>query len=283
MKTFIRLLFIAAIFAGLLGPAAAGTITVKGSDTLVILAQKWAEIYMRQHPEVKIQVTGGGSGIGFAALQNNTTDIADASRPIKPAERAACIKSFKTSPREYKVALDGLSVYVHAENTLKELSVDQLQLIFTGKVKNWKALGGNDSPITVYSRENSSGTYEFFKEHILKGQDFVSSAQTMPGTAALLQSVSRDKNGIGYGGAAYGHGAKVLKIKKEADSAAIEPTEENVVSGKYPIWRYLYNYLSPEKDKGEIAAYLNWIRSAEGQKIVKEVGYYPLPETLREK
>lgn len=261
----------------------AGSITVKGSDTLVILAQKWAETYMSKNPGTKIQVTGGGSGIGFAALQNNTTDIADASRPIKAAERAACIKEFGKNPREYKVALDGLSVYVSASNPLNELSVDQLKDIFTGKAKNWKDLGGSDSPVTVYSRENSSGTYEFFKEHILKGQDFVSTAQTMPGTAALLQAVEKDAKGIGYGGAAYGHGAKALKIKKTADSPGIEPTEQNVVSGKYPIWRYLYNYLNPDKDKGEIAAYLNWIRSDAGQAVVKEVGYYPLPENLREK
>lgn len=260
-----------------------GTITVKGSDTLVILAQKWAEVYMSKNPDVKIQVTGGGSGIGFAALQNNTTDIADASRPIKPAERAACIRSTGKNPRECKVALDGLSVYVNDANALNELSVDQLKDIFTGKMKNWKELGGSDAPITVYSRENSSGTYEFFKEHVLKGQDFLASAQTMPGTAALLQAVTRDKNAIGYGGAAYGHGAKVVKIKARADSAAIEPTEENVVSGKYPIWRYLYNYLNPDKDQGEIAAYLKWIRSEEGQKIVKEVGYYPLPADLQQK
>ena len=272
---FIAMLYTATAFAG--------TVTVKGSDTLVILAQKWAEVYMSKHPEVKIQVTGGGSGIGFAALQNNTTDIADASRPIKAAERAACIKSFGKQPREYKVALDGLSVYVHDGNPLQELSIDQLEKIFTGKVRNWKEIGGNDMPITIYSRENSSGTYEFFKEHILKGQDFASSAQTMPGTAALLQAVSKDPKGIGYGGAAYGQGAKALKIRKTSDSPAIEPTEENVVSGKYPIWRYLFNYLSPEKDKGEIAAYLNWIRSEEGQKIVKDVGYYPLPENLKEK
>ena len=263
--------------------AHAGNITVKGSDTLVVLAQKWAEVYMSKNPAVKIQVTGGGSGVGLAALQNKQTDIADASRPIKPAERAACIKAFNATPREYKVCLDGLSVYVNTDNPLTELSVEQLGKVFTGKVKNWKDLGGADAPITVYSRENSSGTYEFFKEHILKGQDFTASAQTMPGTAALLQAVSKDKSGIGYGGAAYGQGAKALKIKKDEASPAIEPTEENVLSGKYPIWRYLYNYLSPDKDKGEIAAYLNWIRSDEGQKIVKEVGYYPLPENLREK
>lgn len=238
---------------------------------------------MREHSATKIQVTGGGSGIGFAALQNNTTDIADASRPIKSAERVACIKSFGKDPREYKVALDGLSIYVHSSNPLNEASIDQLEQIFTGKLTNWKDLGGPDSPITVYSRENSSGTYEFFKEHILKGKDFVSSAQTMPGTAALLQAVSNDPKGIGYGGAAYGHGAKVLKVKKTSDSPAVEPTEENVLSGKYPIWRYLFNYLNPAKDKDEIAAYLKWIRSDEGQKIVKDVGYYPLPEKLRAK
>jgi phosphate transport system substrate-binding protein len=268
------------IIAGLLFPitrATAENVTVKGSDTLVILAQKWAQVYMSKHPETKIQVTGGGSGIGFAALQNNTTDIADASRPIKAAEKVACIKAFGKAPREYKVALDGLSVYVHADNPINELSIEQLEKIFTGKATNWKDVGGSDAPITVYSRENSSGTYEFFKEHILKGQDFVSSAQTMPGTAALLQNVSRDKGGIGYGGAAYGHGAKALKIKKTADSPGIEPTDENVISGKYPIWRYLYNYLNPDKDKGDISAYLTWIRSPEGQKIVKDVGYYPLP------
>jgi phosphate transport system substrate-binding protein len=281
-KHFLKMGIVAALFFTI--PCAfAENITIKGSDTLVILAQKWAEVYMSKHPETKIQVTGGGSGIGFAALQNNTTDIADASRPIKAAERAACIKAFGKSPREYRVALDGLSVYVHSDNPLNELSIDQLEKIFTGKVTNWKDVGGNDGPITVYSRENSSGTYEFFKEHVLKGQDFVSSAQTMPGTAALLQNVSRDKNGIGYGGAAYGHGAKALKIKKTADSPAIEPTDENVISGKYPIWRYLYNYLNPEKDKGEIAAYLTWVRSPEGQKIVKDVGYYPLPEKANEK
>jgi phosphate transport system substrate-binding protein len=280
-KVVQRSLALAALLSA--GTAFAGTVTIKGSDTLVILAQKWAETYMSKHPEVKIQVTGGGSGIGFAALQNNTTDIADASRPIKPNERAACIKTFGKSPREYKVALDGLSVYVNEANPLKEMSIDQLEQIFTGKVRNWKEVGGNDVPITIYSRENSSGTYEFFKEHILKGQDFASSAQTMPGTAALLQAVSKDPKGIGYGGAAYGLGAKALKIKKTADSPAIEPSEENVVSMKYPIWRYLFNYLNPEKDKGEIAAYLNWVRSDEGQKIVKDVGYYSLPDSLKEK
>ena len=261
--------------------AFAGNITVKGSDTLVILAQKWAEVYMGQHADVKIQVSGGGSGIGFAALQSQTTDLCDASRKAKAAEIANCLKAFGARPTEYKVALDGLSVYVNPENSLKELTVAQVGDIFTGKITNWKEVGGPDAPITVYSRENSSGTYEFFKEHVLKGKDFAASAQTMPGTAAIVQAVLKDKSGIGYGGAAYGGGSKLLAIKKTDVSPAIMPTEENVLSGTYPIWRHLYVYVNPALDKGEVAAYLNWIRSDDGQKYVKDIGYYPLPKNLR--
>jgi len=265
------------------GSSAHADITVKGSDTLVILAQKWAETYMGKNRNVKIQVTGGGTGTGFAALQNRTTDLCNASRKIKSAEIAKCIEAFGKRPTEYKVALDGLSIYVAEENPVKALTVDQLGRIFSGKIKNWKEVGGNDAPITVYSRENSSGTYEFFKEYVLKGKDFVASAQTMPGTAAVLQAVAKDRNGIGYGGAAYGAGAKHLAIKKDENSPAVEPTEDNVIKGTYPIWRYLYVYVNPALDKGDVAAYLNWIRSDAGQQVVKDVGYFPLPENLREK
>ena len=274
----IAILFAATLFAT---GVFAGNITVKGSDTLVVLAQKWAEVYMGQHPDTRIQVSGGGTGTGFAALQNQTTDLCDASRKAKSAEIANCLKAFGARPTEYKVALDGLSVYVSPENRVKELTVAQVGDIFTGQIKNWKEVGGADAPITVYSRENSSGTYEFFKEHVLKGKDFAASAQTMPGTAAIVQAVTKDKNGIGYGGAAYGGSCKLLGIKKTDDSPAISPTEENVVSGSYPIWRHLYVYLNPALDKGQIAAYLNWIRSDEGQKYVKDIGYYPLPKNLR--
>jgi phosphate transport system substrate-binding protein len=282
MKRITQLFSIITLAGSMAMSVWAGNITVKGSDTLLILAQKWAETYMGLHPDVKIQVSGGGSGIGFAALQNQTTDLCDASRKAKSAEIANCIKAFGKRPTEYKVALDGLSVYVNGENPVKELTIDQLGGIFTGKIKNWKDVGGPDAPITIYSRENSSGSYEFFKEHILKGQDFAASAQTMPGTAAILQAVSKDKGGIGYGGAGYGAGARHLSVKKDDSSPAVEPTEENVENQSYPIWRYLYVYVNPALDKGEIGTYLNWMRSDDGQKIVKDVGYYPLPKNLRE-
>lgn len=260
----------------------AGNITVKGSDTLVILAQKWAEVYMAKNPDTKIQVTGGGTGTGFAAMQNQTTDLCNASRKIKAKEIETCIKAFGKRPTEYKVCLDGLSVYVHADNPIKELTVAQLEGIFTGKVKNWKEVGGPDAEIVLYSRENSSGTYEFFKEHVLQGKDFAANAQTMQGTAQVLQAVANDKKAIGYGGAAYGAGAKHLSIKKDSASPAVEPTEETIVNGTYPIWRYLYIYVNPALDKDEVAAYLNWIRSDDGQKVVKDVGYFPLPAKLRQ-
>ena len=275
-------LAIAAALLATMLPAQAGKITVKGSDTLVILAQKWAEVYMGKNPATQIQVTGGGSGVGIAALQNKTTDLCNSSRKMRAAEIANCVAAFGKRPTEYKVALDGLSIFVSDSNPIKEITLEQLELVFTGKIRNWKQLGGADAPITVYSRENSSGTYEFFKEHVLKGKDFVASAQTMPGTAALLQAIAKDKSGIGYGGAAYGQGAKALPVKKDAASPGIEPTEETVVKGTYPIWRYLYIYINPAIDKGEVAAYLGWIRSEDGQKVVKDIGYFPLPKHLRE-
>lgn len=290
MKRFIQLpKALSAVVAGVVilaastGSSIAAAITVKGSDTMVILAQKWAEVYMGKKSDVKIQVTGGGSGTGIAALQNQTTDLCNSSRKIRAAEIGECIKAFGKRPLEYKVALDGLSVYVSDSNPIKELTLEQVRLVFTGKVKNWKQLGGPDAPITVYSRENSSGTYEFFKEHVLQGQDFASRAQTMPGTASVLEAVAKDKNGIGYGGAAYGKGAKHLSIKKDENSPAIEPTEKTVVEGTYPIWRYLYVYVNPALDRGAVSAYLTWMRSDEGQNLVKDIGYFPLPAKLREK
>jgi len=278
-----RLVILVNILAFASTSSLAGNILVKGSDTMVPLAQKWAETYMRLHPDSKIQVNGGGSGVGLAALQNKTTDLANASRKIRSKEIEACINSFGARPREYVVALDGLSVYVHESNPISHLSIEQLSGIFTGKIKNWKEIGGSDSPIVLYSRENSSGTYEFFKEHVLGGKDFAASAQTLQGTAQILSAVSKDTHAIGYGGAAYGKGAKALKIAKESNGEAIEANEANVLSGKYPISRNLFIYLNPAIDKGEIRAYIDWIRSDEGQKLVKEVGYFPLPSHLRKK
>jgi len=263
--------------------AAAADISVKGSDTMVILAQRWAEVYMRQHPDVQIQVTGGGSGTGLAALQNQQTDLCNASRPIRAMEIASCIKTFGKRPLEYKVAMDGVSVYVNPANPVDTLTLDQLALIFTGRIRNWREVGGRDAPIVLYSRENSSGTYLFFKQIVLQHRDYAANAQTMPGTAAVLQAVAKDKNGIGYGGAAYGAGFKCLSVGKSEFAEAILPTEEAVVTRTYPLSRYLYIYVNPALNRGAITAYLEWIRSPDGQQVVRDIGYFPLPESLQQK
>jgi len=256
-------------------PAQAGTITVKGSDTMVILGQRWAEEYMKKHPETVLQVTGGGSGTGISALINGTTDICESSRTMKPAEKEKLRDRYNNSGTEIPVARDGLAVYVNASSPLTEISIPDLKAIFTGKITNWKQIGGPDNNIIVYSRENSSGTYVFFKEHVLGGADFTPRAQTMPGTAAVVNAVSKEKFGIGYGGAAYAKGIKILKVKKDAASPAINPEKATVLNGTYPLARPLFFYLR-NKAAGEIKSYIDWVLSPDGQAIVEKVGYYPV-------
>jgi phosphate transport system substrate-binding protein len=250
-------------------------ITVKGSDTMVILAQRWAERYMASHPNVAVQVTGGGSGTGISALINGTTDICNASRPMKPSERDKLKQRFGTRGVEIKAALDGLSVYVNDANPVAELNLDQIRSIYTGKITNWKEVGGPDQKIILYGRENNSGTYVYFKDNVLMGDDYTSTMQSMPGTAAVVNAVARDKNGVGYGGAAYGKGIREIKVKKDASSPAYAPTQENIKSGLYPISRYLYMYVK-NRPTGALKEYIDWTLGNEGQSIVTEVGYFPI-------
>jgi phosphate transport system substrate-binding protein len=249
-------------------------ITIKGSDTLVILAQRWAETYMKQHPDVSIQVTGGGSGVGIAALINGTTDIANSSRPIKQSEIEKLKSRYNTLGVEIPCAKDGVTIYLNESNKVEELTLQQLSDIYTAKIKNWKELGGDDAEITLYGRENSSGTYVYFKEEVVK-DDYAASCQTLPGTAAVVNAVKKDKYGIGYGGAAYAQGVKHCKVKKDSNSMSYLPTEENIANNKYPIKRYLYMYMR-NRPTGELKKYIDWILSPEGQKIVTEVGYFPV-------
>jgi phosphate transport system substrate-binding protein len=254
---------------------AAKSITIKGSDTLLILGQRWAEVYMNQNPKVVIQVTGGGSGVGIAALINGSTDICQASRPMKSSEIDKLKERFNTTGVEIPVARDGLSIYLNEENKISELTLDQLKGIYAGKITNWKDVGGEETKIVLYGRENSSGTYVYFKDNVLKGADFAAQTQTLPGTAAIVNAISKDKYGIGYGGAAYAKGVKYCKVKKDAQTPGYEPTLENVKSGKYPISRYLFWYLR-NKPTGEIKKLVDWVLSEQGQQIVSKVGYFPV-------
>ncbi|MEM0578462.1 phosphate ABC transporter substrate-binding protein [Flavobacterium polysaccharolyticum] len=249
-------------------------ITVKGSDTMVILSQKWAEVYMRKNPSVFVQVTGGGSGVGIAALINGSTMIANASRPIEQEELEKLKTKYKQNGIQIACAKDGLSVYLNKTNPVNELTIDQLSDIFSGAITNWKQVGGSDAKIQLYGRESSSGTFEFFKDHVVK-TDFARTCQTLPGTAAIVNAVKKDKYGIGYGGAAYAEGVKDCKIKKDAKSKGILPSAATIKNKTYPISRYLFMYLR-EKPTGETKKFIDWILSAEGQNVIVEVGYYPL-------
>ena len=259
-------------------------ITVKGSDTMIVLGQKWAEVYMQKNPQAAIQVTGGGSGVGIAALINGTTDLANSSRPIKASEIDKAQKA-GYYPEEIKVAMDSLAIVVNAANPIKELSVNQVMGIYTGRINNWNEVGGPNQAILRYCRESSSGTYTFLKEQILKNQDYAADCQTMPGTSAVANAVSKDPAGIGYGGAAYylkQPQVKILPVKKDDKSEAVNPVKADGTldfvaawTHRYPIARYLYMYAG-FKPRGQAKAYIDWILSPEGQKIVEEVGYVPL-------
>jgi len=179
------------------------------------------------------------------------------------------------APVEITTAKDGLSVYVNDTNPINELSMAQLKGIFTGKITSWKEVGGPDSKIIPYSRENSSGTYVFFKEHVLENADYTPRAQAMPGTAAVVNAVTKEKFGIGYGGAAYAKGIKIIKVKKDPAGAAVAPSEATIHDGTYPLSRPLFFYLRPNPS-AEIKAFTDFVLSPEGQGIVKKVGYYPI-------
>jgi phosphate transport system substrate-binding protein len=265
--------------------AMAGNVTIKGSDTLLVLSQRWAEEYMKKNPGVTIQVTGGGTGTGIAALINGTTDLANASRKIKSEEKAAA-EGAKRTPVEIPVAMDALSVVVNKQNPVATLDLIQVGKIYTGYINNWKQVGGPDHAIIRYSRESSSGTYGFIKDEVLKGRDYAPDCQTMPGTSAVAEAVARDPWGIGYGGVSYfakAAGLKILSIKKTASGPAVSPLASSggpefkvVYDGSYGLSRYLYVY-SPGPPKGDPKAFLDWVLGPEGQKIVQEVDYIPMP------
>lgn len=249
-------------------------VTVKGSDTMVILSQKWAEVYMKKNPGTSIQVTGGGSGVGLAALINGSTDIANSSRPIKSAEVEKLKARYGTLGVEIPCAKDGLSVYLNKANPVAALTLKQIGQIFAGKITNWKEVGGPDASIKLYGRESSSGTFGFFKDNVVK-TDFSPACQTLPGTAAIVNAVKKDKFSIGYGGAAYAEGVKDCAVKKDDKSPAILPTAITIKNHTYPITRYLYMYLK-SRPTGETKEFIDWILSSEGQGLIAEVGYYPL-------
>lgn len=260
---------------GCVAPAEHKSVTINGSDTMLKLGQRWAELYMKANPDVSIQVAAGGSGNGIAALISGTTQICQASRAMKDTEKQSLKEKRNLEAVETPVALDALAIYVHKDNPLTSITIEQAGKIFRGEITDWKDVGGPAGKIVLYGRENSSGTYVYFKEHILENADFAEKYQALPGTGSVVDAVAKDKTGIGYGGIGYATAIKTLNVAKDASTTPVEPSMANVLNKTYPISRELYWYTAGPPD-ATVKPFLDWVLSAEGQKAVEEEGFYPL-------
>lgn len=245
---------------------------IKGSDTVLPLSQQEAESFMKNNASASVTVTGGGSGVGISALLEGTTDIAQASRKIKFDERKKLQDQGKTL-KEVTVAYDALAIIVHPGNKVTNLTREQLEGIFTGKITNWKEVGGADMKIVPYSRETSSGTYEFFKESVLKNRNYMNGIMSMPATGAIVQSISQTKGGIGYIGLAYlNKSVKAVHVSYDEGKTFVEPSVANAKNETYPIVRPLYYYYVTSSETA-VKPFIDYVLSESGQKIVSEIGF----------
>jgi len=290
IPVFLAIVLGASVFAGCTGSSdkQKELVNVKGSDTLLRLVQTWAEHF--NSSRVEVSVTGGGSGTGIAALINGQIDIADASRPMKDSEKDEAEKN-GVEPVEFRVAMDGIAVILNKNShNITELTLEQIRGIYNGTYTKWSDVGGDSSDtIVLYGRQPNSGTYVFFQEHVLDtehgGKDYSESMQQMNGNAQIVDSVIQDKNGIGYVGVSYAQNREneltIVKVKKDENSSAYEPTAANVASGDYPISRFLFQYTNG-KPTGAVSDFIAYELSDEGQKVCEDVEYIPLPQEIRE-
>lgn len=246
-------------------------IKIKGSDTMLILTRLLAEEYMKTHPNVSIYVSGGGSASGFKSLGRGEADICASSRPLQADEAKLLAESFESVGVSFIVAKDALSIFLNPANPVQELKLTDLKSLFSGRITNWKQLNGDDAPVNLYIRNPNSGTYLYFKEHILNEAEYSTSAIICSTTESIVNSIALDKYGIGYGGIAYGKNIYQCPIE------GVHPSIENVRNDTYPISRYLYFY-TINMPAGEIKAFLDWVVSSEGQKVIEKTGYISLWE-----
>jgi phosphate transport system substrate-binding protein len=261
----------------------------KGSDTMVNVAQVWAEEYRKVAPDVEVEVSGGGSGVGIAALIKGAVDLANASRNMKPEEIDAATRNNPgRPPKEIVVGHDALAVYVHKDNPLSEISLDRLAQVFVegGTITRWSQIGvtipgAADDTIVRVSRQSSSGTYEFFREHVLARKDFRLGSRDLNGSKEVVELVGATPTAIGYSGMGYATPAvKVLKLSTRPGAPAIPPSVESVIDKSYPLARSLQIYALGEP-QGEVKKYVDWILSDAGQRILAESGYVPLTPAER--
>jgi len=258
-------------------------VQVKGSDTLINMVQKMAEVYMQENKGKAISVTGGGSGTGIAAIVNGTADIANASRLMKTKEIEMAVKN-GVVPVRVVVAIDSLSIVVNPGNPVRQLTVEDVGKIYRGDVKNWKDVGGPDMTISLYGRQPNSGTYDFMKEEILKS-DYSSKMRQMNGNAQIVEAVKTDKTAIGYIGVGYAKeasGIVVVKIAAQAGARYVDPLNtEDVKNGSYPITRPLQQYING-KASGDVKDFISFELGPKGQEIVEKEGFFAIPEEYKD-
>ena len=272
-----------ALFVILIGssaPGFAGTVVLKASSSLVTLEQQWAAAYQGAHPGTKIGATASDTPVLFEALRDRKADVLVVPRALKFKEAQACEAALGKRPADFKVGVNGVAVYVNADNPVKVLTYAELESIFNGKCQNWKEVGGNDAPIQVLSQATNSAAGELFKAEVLNDKEFSASARTLADTE-IPPVIAKDKNAIGYSRLTQTDGIRALAIKRAQSSTPAEPSEEAIADRTYPISRYIYNYINAASDNAEIKAYMEWVRSDEGQQVVKASGFYPLPSKLR--
>ena len=251
------------------GAALAGNISMNGSTTVLPIAQKTAEAYMKEHPDAKISISGGGSGNGIKALIDKTTDIANSSRAIKKDEMEQA-KAKGSDPVEFIVAFDCIVPVVHPSNPIKNITVDQLKALYKGEIRNWKEIGGADKPVVIISRDTSSGTYEVWEEKIMKKERVFPGALLQASNGAIVQAVSKNPNAVGYIGLGYmDNSVKMLSVN------GITGSKETTLNKSFPVSRPLYMY-TPVKPAGDIKKFMDFVVSDKGQKLVEEEGFIPL-------
>jgi phosphate transport system substrate-binding protein len=273
------------------GEGANATTTVQniGSDTMVNLAQAWAEEYSIVDPAVSVEVSGGGSGIGVAALINGTCDIANSSRALEAEEVQKAKAKHGHEPKEYLVGYDALAIYVHKDNPINEISVEELSEIYKegGKIDKWSQVGvtmpGGDEIIRV-SRQNNSGTYHYFREVVVgKKSDMKLGSRDMNGSKDVVELVARTPSAIGYSGLGYAtKEVKILKVSPKKGQPSIQPSIATTWDKTYPISRPMFMY-TPGQPAAPVLKYIEWIVSDPGQKIVEQIGYVPLQPNQRKK
>jgi len=279
LRRFLMIVLIAAIGISTVALSACQTKTsldIRGSDTMVNLGAKWAEKFMAKNSKYTVAVQGGGSGTGVTALINKNTDIAQMSRPMKDTEKADVKKATGQDAKEFIVAYDGVAMVVHKDNPLTEITIAQLGQIFRGEITNWKQLGGPDAPIVALSRDTSSGTHVFVKEHVLGNKEYGPGVQFLTSSQAIHDEVKQNAKAIGYIGLGYlDDSVKALAVKKDDSAAAVLPTVATVKDKTYSVSRPLYNYTAGEAS-GLVKTYLDWVMGAEGQKVVEDLGFVPI-------